>query len=457
MAEKEGEAAPHWTMEEGEMLSELWVSYDWGDACLLEAAWASGRPHVLLSGRYEVDFANSIQTNLESGYVRRVRRNNERVRLPPPPAPPLPPPPAPPLPAPTTMHLKRVHSSDRPWALRGHSAFKRRPLDEDEDDEQAHAQEAVAPAPIPAHEPPELTTRYEALKSALLTPACASLDRVDHTYLPWELSDKQVGTLFREAVTGFDALLDRTQSTPVLTYILATIHRGLPIFGAPSNPLNTHTQHSLQTILTLVQSKPLPVRSQLLRRIAEAFQNCQTVQAQVIDQVFGLLTGRDQTLFNQLLVLTDAHKQRALDTLTLTLHPEVVSNATGPHIQNSILKAIGPVLGLPGVARARADALANSRVFPTVLGKYTALFNVRDLVAEFITDINAQDDTPRCVSHVTLLHWAMAHCEHFDAHCIFFQEERVEEYSGRPANQLLPFLCVDTALTVLEALLRLRD
>ena len=272
------------------------------------------------------------------------------------------------------------------------------------------------------------------------------------------MSEAAVCELFRASIPDIDSMLDRLGTTPVLVYINSTLKNGLPSLRA-DHALLEHVKYALQTILVLVANPEHPVssREKILRRIAEAYQACQVIQAQVIDAVYGMLVGRDAGLRDQVLTLVDEHKQQTLDNVTIAMHPNINNGVEGPHVQNRLLLDVGTQLGLRGVARARQDRLVSAAPISRaqsdkVIAKFHELFNMQAVLEEFIDNINVQDGIPRHISQEALMSWAQENGHLFPAHCIFYNEDAPESYSGRPKNPYLPYLSRDAAIYVLQVL-----
>ena len=65
------------------------------------------------------------------------------------------------------------------------------------------------------------------------------------------LSDEQLVEQLQRHVPGVDAMLDRTGSTPVATFIVGTYRNGLPIYKS-SAPVQQHTIRALRSIFAMV-------------------------------------------------------------------------------------------------------------------------------------------------------------------------------------------------------------
>lgn len=189
---------------------------------------------------------------------------------------------------------------------------------------------------------------------------------------------------------------------------------------ASAPALHQYTKLALRYILHHVseegQHKQNKVK--ILSSLAEAFQECQQVQARTIDKLFGTMTGRDLGLRGQLFELVDFVKQQTLDEVTLKLNPYCLSPSADmhqqmPHIQSAYVAAVGEQLGLRGVETSRVDRLKprlGQRQLVAFMEAYVQTFPVEDVVQAFVRDVNQTDaSADRVVDHDALFAWAVRH------------------------------------------------
>mmetsp|Transcript_58367 Transcript_58367/g.173700 ORF Transcript_58367/g.173700 Transcript_58367/m.173700 type:complete len:360 (-) Transcript_58367:274-1353(-) len=294
--------------------------------------------------------------------------------------------------------------------------------------------------------PPGLSASEVQLFHALLSPAARSDVRRRSVVLkaadiPMK-SDGEIKRLMEASVPGVGTMLDRLGEHPVCHYMCLTYRRGLPAqAGTPK--LQEYTKLALRFLVSAVSKGGAHEdrRRRVCTALAEAFQACQQVQARVIDQLYGCLTGRDEGLKGQLLVLVDTLKQRALDEVTLRLHPDCLSPAVDmgrqmPHIESAYISACGEQLGLRGVETSRIDRMKphlSQRQLGVFLEEYSHTFSVREVVHAFVRDVNQVGEAAdRAVSLDTLFAWCRQAAEDsdFDGYDVFFQAERAHVYSA---------------------------
>jgi hypothetical protein len=298
------------------------------------------------------------------------------------------------------------------------------------------------------------------------------------------LSDEQLVEQLQRHVPGVDAMLDRTGSTPVATFIVGTYRNGLPIYKS-SAPVQQHTIRALRSIFAMVAAGKAGA-AVALQSIAAAFQSCQAEQGRTIDAQYGRLSGRDASFKEQLLALVDQHKQMVMQEVVCSLNPGAAEATDShpsqqvPHITSAYLVAVGEELGLRGVSAAKADANAPP-LSPGMIGRIEealrATFSVAEVIDAFVQDVNQpggggdSGSVERVIDRDALAAWAaspqaaaaLAHrgeeeeAAAFDPHSIFYDEGSpyasgsYSEDGGwgesRPTegNEYQPFLCPKVA------------
>jgi len=130
-----------------------------------------------------------------------------------------------------------------------------------------------------------------------------------------------------------------------------------------------------------------------------------------------------------------------------------------PHLQSSYCKSFGEELGLRGYKAAKLDKdkISISSVDRQILkSSFEILFNMSDLIASIIADVNQQDENAeRLINRDSLMKWAGDNSANngFESHTIFYDEARTEEYKdiGKPKdeNMYQPFLSPSVTVTLL--------
>jgi len=264
-------------------------------------------------------------------------------------------------------------------------------------------------------------------------------------------------------VDGIESMYDRSKCTPVSDYIISTYHSGLPLFNG-NQPLQKHTIHAMKIIFHKVPTLASSVRKPMFLRLAESYTACQMEQGRVIDSIFGAITGRDKTLIEQILNIVDTQKEQILKQIVNRYNPDAWKtdddNPKGQitHIQSSYTIALGTTLGLRGVKAAEMDK--NSFALDKTNTKYLLMcfrrmFLVQDLINTIYTDVNQQnDDADRLVDCNSLTKWAGDQKYGFEAHSIFYDEDRPLDWPkdlGVPKdkNKYQPFLNNNVTLDIL--------
>lgn len=252
-------------------------------------------------------------------------------------------------------------------------------------------------------------------------------------------------TLLRRHLPDLDSRFDRTHRFPILELIQSTYWDGLPVFRE-NTTVQAQLIRSFRYIFSQIrQGGPCESQaSRVILRLADAFSACQAVQGRVIDALYGELSGRDKGLPEQILSLADELKDRALVSAIIQEHPNAPTQDDAnpheqmPHLESAYRKALGPRLGLRGIAAARADRCApplGSDKCTRVLNHLRSSFLVSDLVDTIVNDVNQpdrQENPPeRRIDRTVLCKWASQGANGFDPHSVFHDSD-VREYPTEP-------------------------
>eukprot|EP01105_Mastigella_eilhardi_P020070 TRINITY_DN4758_c0_g1_i2.p2 TRINITY_DN4758_c0_g1~~TRINITY_DN4758_c0_g1_i2.p2 ORF type:complete len:463 (-),score=144.36 TRINITY_DN4758_c0_g1_i2:1709-3076(-) len=328
---------------------------------------------------------------------------------------------------------------------------------------------AVPTEPVDDNAPKEYHEVLHRLTAYFLSAAaCTELAKPPAKEKLAKMPEKDLRRLVRGAVPDVDAMLDRTQSQPVMELILSTYKSGLPALSGNS-AVHKHTIYATRFIFDKVAKLPQPIQRRHLSRLAVSFTACQAEQGRVIDAIYGELSGRDKGLREQVLALVDDQKQRVLDQVTHLLNPDAWHQDDSqpaqqvPHIQSSYIIAVGKQLGLRGVGAAHADKNAfkvPKDVAQRVQQLFRLLFSSYEVAQTLLDDINQQaPDADRVVDRDVLFRWAgdSAANKGFPQHMVFYDEDSPKgEYAddAKPLeqNKYQPFLSKRVSMLVLQHL-----
>jgi len=323
----------------------------------------------------------------------------------------------------------------------------------------------------------------KAIKDILLSPA-VSTEQVQQNIPKAPIknpSREEVEAMLAHYVPSISTMKGRRGRLKVIDLILHTATKGLPSFkGDPT--LTNHIKSSLlciiNTCIVHIASKnpdktTTSSHKMIIEQLVDAFQACQAVQARVIDTLFGIVSCRDKTLADQILVIVDAQKQKTLNTLVNQVFKKAwtASDKTPqlqvPHLQNGMRQAFGARFGLAGVRAANIDASANKQVATKLKDMVTKLyekeFSVDELASALVNDVNRADDaSSRIINRDDLAKWAgspLATDKEFVSHSIFYDEDHKDRYAGEPVKdqEYQPFLSLDVAMDILYTAFVMND
>jgi len=264
-------------------------------------------------------------------------------------------------------------------------------------------------------------------------------------------------------------MYDRTGNLDLVTLMGLTYNNGLPIYAA--NPaIQQHTIQAMHIIFNELSSgnRSEEFKRKTLTRMVDAARACQAEQGRVIDAVYGLVTGRDSNIRDQILSVVDSMKDLVMENLVHKLNPDAWKQSDEfpqkqiPHITSSYRVAVGVALGLRGVENARMDHckfVVPEADCKKIIDVFQHMFLIDELCDLIVNDVNQQKkDADRLIDRDVLGRWAGNKDENggFDSHSIFYDEDRPEAYKdlGKPTeeNMYQPFMNRSVALNVLKAL-----
>jgi len=276
-----------------------------------------------------------------------------------------------------------------------------------------------------------------------------------------------------ESVPGVEKLKYRDGTESVVRYIAETACAGLPMYAAVPE-LKEHTKSCMRYILHRSQSmENTRDRNQILHRLADAFTGCQAGQARVIDLIYGRLSGREKTFFDQVSSMIDAQLDRTLETITHRRNPGANDSHRLPHIQSRYMADTGRSVGMrpavvqsglqdPHAQHGDAAPLAPA-VKEAIEMEFREAFDVVELAESLAADINLAPGSSmtgeRYVEPLVLFEWAKPENSKqnkgFPSHSIFYDDDNPEPYRGakpQDGNQGMPFVHAVVVLDILERL-----
>ncbi|CAE7777597.1 unnamed protein product [Symbiodinium sp. CCMP2456] len=288
----------------------------------------------------------------------------------------------------------------------------------------------------------------------------------------------RVPEMTRASVPGVERWKGERGQKRVLDMLSDCYMQGLWMLGPPSAPANKEIvpafRHIFATIRPLGAEDPKRVR--ILRTLAEACQDCQQVQAREILRIFGDLTAQNETFESQLKYSLLRQKEGALNRFISMKHEccdkdhtEVQPWQQRPHLLSGYLDCVGDSFGLDGLAAAQSD-----RFLPQVkveikktlkkggqkrlLATLQQDLCVREWLQTLLADINNQtSNSDRLIDRSCIFRWVQANMTSHDAHLVFYDEERAEEFRGQDPeqpsveNQYQPFLSCKVLVEMLVA------
>lgn len=191
-----------------------------------------------------------------------------------------------------------------------------------------------------------------------------------------------------------------------------------------------------------------PIISLHVKNLASAWTSCRAEQLQAVNKLFGMLSGRDQSFQQQVIVLLDNYKDLCLERVTTWLVTNVKHLRTFrlPHILNRLRIEFEKDFGLSGAEVASQDAYV-APPMPAPLRNlardvFHNYFNPMEFVQMLTTQINESMEfasSEQVVTRPALLQWINLLSPRdgkrkFDEHTILFSQEESYLYDSIPKN-----------------------
>mmetsp|Transcript_96315 Transcript_96315/g.171123 ORF Transcript_96315/g.171123 Transcript_96315/m.171123 type:complete len:515 (-) Transcript_96315:96-1640(-) len=421
-----------------------WVRFDAQTEKLMIKAEQAGESEVRFSARgqsYLVNLEIMEQVNLATGMCREVKRTEEDV-------------------ASNNQEEEEVVSEES----------------------DAEGEDDAEPSNMRFQEPAESSRspRLQKLVDKILSPAVQVPLPSQAKEEPELLTEDQVKQVFKDNVPGVEEFLFRDLSGEYSLNFMATAYRtGLRAFHGTD--MNNHLMWLMRSIVHHGHEKKPGAQSKL-REIAEAFRDCQAVQARVIEKTGLELLGVSSDFRGLVRTMVGDYKSMAIKMLAMDhISRQFVSDDGNPtHYENRLTADLGLSVGLnkDDVRRADMDEHAGNR-FGRLTGKrlddavkrFRNLFDMEALVSTFRNEVNSfSENSPVESLPQQFLKWA-SECMR-QKHIVFDEEtcckvdieyelslavlevlflgttgaEEAETYRGEKLNDLfLPVTVVDDA------------
>lgn len=237
--------------------------------------------------------------------------------------------------------------------------------------------------------------------------------------MPALLTPEQVGEVFIKHVPGVKNFLFRQKpGIYSLNFLQSAYQDGLRNFR--NTPIHEHLIRLLRLIVHYGKDDK-PDASMYLSDVAEAFTDCQAVQARTIERVGLRIRGVSADFRGMVTSMIGEYKGLAVKMLAYerVVQLNLREDAVPTHSENLLIFDIGDVLGLDmvDIRRAKLDNLAferyenlTSEEVPTVAERCRELFDLPALMQALQAELNSfSADSPSESMARQFLEWAQEH------------------------------------------------
>jgi hypothetical protein len=244
------------------------------------------------------------------------------------------------------------------------------------------------------------------------------------------LTPAEVAKVFTDHVPGVRKLLFRQQSGQyVLNFLQSAYKDGWSAFRG--TPLEGHLKW-LMRLIVHHGHEGKPGAAQYLREVAEAFMDCQAVQARVVERIGLQIRGITNDFRGLVVALAGEYKTMALKMLAAEriAQGKAHDDATPTHYENRLTADLGEHLGLNAddVRRALLDEHARARFaklpskeVKTAAARCRDLFDLEALVQVLVSELNSfsESSSPNSLPRL-FLDWVSENMA--EKHVVFDQE-----------------------------------
>jgi hypothetical protein len=244
------------------------------------------------------------------------------------------------------------------------------------------------------------------------------------------LTSEQVKKVFTDHVAGVDTFLFRQQPGQfILQFLMVAYKDGFRAFKG--TPLDDHLK-SLFRLVVHYGYEEKRGAAQYLTEVAEAFMDCQAVQARVVEKVGLEIRGVTANFYGLVTTLLGEYKTMALKMLAVERiqQRKAYDDATPTHYENRLTEDLGQQLGLnvADVRRAALDVHAQMRFAKLPCDEATSatarcreLFDLQAFSQALVAELNSFNEASPANSLPRLfLDWVSEHMR--EKHVVFDEE-----------------------------------
>eukprot|EP00746_Dinoflagellata_sp_MGD_P164008 gnl/MRDRNA2_/MRDRNA2_92408_c0_seq1.p1 gnl/MRDRNA2_/MRDRNA2_92408_c0~~gnl/MRDRNA2_/MRDRNA2_92408_c0_seq1.p1 ORF type:complete len:454 (+),score=89.13 gnl/MRDRNA2_/MRDRNA2_92408_c0_seq1:90-1451(+) len=266
-------------------------------------------------------------------------------------------------------------------------------------------------------EAPPRSKRLTDLVETLLSPAVQVALPIAANEEHMQLSPAEVSEVFIEHVPGVEKFLYREMADKrSLNFIITGYQVGLNAFAG--TPLHDHLLWLLRLIVHYGHARKVGA-SRYLREVAEAFMDCQAVQARAIERVGLEIRGISLDFKGHVAMLIGEYKSMAIKMLACERIAQRFATDDGnpTHYENRLISDLGNLVGLnkDEIRQANLDgytqrfAMLTPKELVAASARHRELFDIEALLKALTAQLNSFDaESPPESLPQQFLKWAAA-------------------------------------------------
>jgi hypothetical protein len=291
------------------------------------------------------------------------------------------------------------------------------------------AAEVAHPCQQECIQPPSRSKRLTQLVEHLLSPAVQVQLPVAASEEPMQLSAAEVSKVFTEHVPGVQKFLYREMADQLsLNFMVTAYQVGLNAFVGTA--LHDHLLWLFRLIVHYGHQKKAGA-SRYLREVAEAFMDCQAVQARAIERVGLEIRGISSDFKGHVSRLIGDYKSMAIKMLACEriAQRHATDDGNPTHYENRLIKDLGALVGLNQEEIRQASLDAHTQRFARLThedllvasARHRELFDIEALLKALTAQLNNfNEESPQESVPHQFLKWVSASLT--QKHVVFDEE-----------------------------------
>eukprot|EP00039_Didymoeca_costata_P009404 m.124462 g.124462 ORF g.124462 m.124462 type:complete len:587 (-) comp14472_c0_seq2:52-1812(-) len=261
-------------------------------------------------------------------------------------------------------------------------------------------------------------------------------------------------------VDGVAKMVVKDRKTSVLDSIWAALADGVAGLSGPGAlALAKLSKMQLRYVFSTLMKEDRPVSAAVCKyhvtTLVDSWVSCTAEQVRATDRLYGILSGRELSFPQEVLLALDRYKDLVVEKLAIWMASTVSKGSRYPHMKNCLIREFAKEFGLSGSESAAQDPY----ILPPLpmqskdlaRAKFYELFDPIEFATGVMTDINVQDESAeRTVYAKALTQFVQVGANGFAPHAILYNDDDALYYEKKPENAYDVFVHLGVTLDIIE-------